>query len=256
LSERVDDELTSDAITADYRILQRKRGHRYSLDDVLTAATAVKARPDARLVLDLGTGVGSVLLMMAWKLPDASLVGIEAQSTSFALLERNLMENGLGVRARAVFGDFREEAVREQAGGPFSLVTGTPPYFPLGTASISPDPQRAHARMELRGGVEAYLEAASALLDHEGIVVICADARAPERVLRGAESVGLHAHACIDAIPRRGKPPLFSVFTLTRMPPRAQVRDEFVAREADGARSAEYVALRGFFGLTQREGRA
>src|SRR5690606_32192890 len=112
-------------ITADYRILQRRRGHRYSLDDVLTAAVACRARPDARRVLDLGTGVGSVLLMEAWKLREASLVGIEAQDVSFALLERNVLENGLSDRARIIHGDFRDESTRREAGGPFPLITGT-----------------------------------------------------------------------------------------------------------------------------------
>jgi tRNA1Val (adenine37-N6)-methyltransferase len=256
LSELIDDELTSDAITGGYRLLQRKRGHRYSLDDVLTAAIACRARPEARRVLDLGAGVGSVLVMLAWKLPEASLVGVEAQQVSFALLERNVAANDLCRRARTVFGDFREDAVRAEAGGPFTLVTGTPPYFPPGTASVSPDPQRAHARVELRGGVEAYLEAAGALLEPDGTFVVCADARAPERVYRGAEVAGLHVHARTDAVPRRGKPPLFSVFTLRRSPPASERRETFVAREAGGERSAEYIALRAFFGLSQREDRA
>ena len=39
-------------------------------------------------------------------------------------------------------------------------MTGTPPYKKLGTATPSPDPQRAHARIELRGGIEDYLATA------------------------------------------------------------------------------------------------
>lgn len=255
MSAQAGSELTSDAITEDYRILQRQRGHRYSLDDVLTAAVACQARPDASRALDLGTGIGSVLLMTAWKLRGADVVGIEAQEISFALLERNVRENGLCERARVIHGDFREEAVRREAGGPFPLVTGTPPYFPAGTASVSPDPQRAHARVELRGGVEAYLAAAGALLEPSGTVVLSADARAGARVERGARTAALHVHARLDAIPRRGRPPLFSVFTLGRAAPSSVRESVFVAREADGTRSAEYVALRAFFGLAQREDR-
>ena len=41
-------ELTHDAITSRYRIWQRKRGHRYSLDDVLTAWEAAQAAPENR----------------------------------------------------------------------------------------------------------------------------------------------------------------------------------------------------------------
>jgi len=44
-----DDPLTDDALTGAYRVWQRKRGHRYSIDDVLTAHEACVARPDASL---------------------------------------------------------------------------------------------------------------------------------------------------------------------------------------------------------------
>jgi tRNA1Val (adenine37-N6)-methyltransferase len=59
-----DDELSCDALTADFRLFQRRRGHRFSLDDLATAWVAARARPDARVVLDLGCGVASVLLMV------------------------------------------------------------------------------------------------------------------------------------------------------------------------------------------------
>jgi len=77
------DELTDDALTRDFRILQRAKGHRYSSDDLATAFVAYHARPSATRVLDLGCGIGSVLLFLAWKLPGASLVCGEAQAISF-----------------------------------------------------------------------------------------------------------------------------------------------------------------------------
>lgn len=249
------DELTSDALTADYRVLQRKRGHRYSLDDVLTAYVACEAEPEAAEVLDLGTGIGSVLMMVAWKRPAARLVGVEAQEGSYALLQENLEANGLAARVRTIHGDFREPEVRAAIGGRFSLVTGTPPYFPPGTASVSPDPQRAYARVELRGGVEAYVETASLFLDDEGTFVVCAGAGAEPRVRGAADRHGLFVHARLDAIPRRGRAPLFSVYTLRRSEPETTREGAFVAREADGTRTAEYVALRAYFGLTQKEDR-
>ena len=84
------EELSDDAIAGTFRVLQRVRGHRYSLDDVATAWEAARARPSAVRVLDLGCGLGSVLLMLAWKLPDARLVGVEAQDISLALARRNV----------------------------------------------------------------------------------------------------------------------------------------------------------------------
>jgi len=35
-------ELTSDALTASYRLIQRRRGHRFSVDDLATARAVVQ----------------------------------------------------------------------------------------------------------------------------------------------------------------------------------------------------------------------
>lgn len=245
-----DDPLSDDAITADFRVYQRVRGHRYSIDDVLTAYVAARRAPHAQRVLDLGSGIGSVAIMLAWTLRDAQLSTIEAQEVSHALQLRNLDRNGLSARVRPVFGDFREASIRSDVGIDFDLVTGTPPYFPVEATLPSPDSQRAHARVELRGGVEAYLEAAAACVREGGVVVVCADAKKPERVLRTSEGLGLSAERELVVSPREGKDALFSVWTLVRgEAEHAFVRETFVARTSEGARSEAQREIRAFFGL-------
>ncbi|HJL20252.1 MAG TPA: methyltransferase, partial [Sandaracinaceae bacterium LLY-WYZ-13_1] len=208
-------ELTDDALAGDWRVWQRRRGHRYSLDDVATAWEAARARPDARSYADLGCGLGSVLLMVAYKLgPDARVAAIEAQAQSVSLARRNLARNGLDARVRLVHGDLRRADLAEALGGSFELVTGTPPYLPPETASPSTDAQRTHARLEMRGGVEAYLAAAAPLLASGGRFVVCCDARRPERALEGGAAAGLAAVRRRDVVPRAGrKGPLFTVWT-------------------------------------------
>ena len=246
------DELTSDAITAGFRLLQRRRGHRFSIDDLATAWEGARARPDATSLLDLGCGVGSVLLMVAWRLPTARVFGVEAQEVSFALARRNVDANGLAARTTLLHGDLRE-VTRAWPHGACELVTGTPPYLPPGTALASPDPQRAAARLELRGGVEDYLAAAARVLAPEGRVVVCADGRAPDRVLRGAAAAGLTPRRRLDVMARAGAPgPLFSVWTCARAgaPPDLAVEvARIVMRDAQGARTEASADMRRFFGL-------
>jgi tRNA1Val (adenine37-N6)-methyltransferase len=281
-------DLTDDALTDRVRVLQRRAGHRYSVDDVATAWLAVRAVGDgARSGLDLGCGIGSVLLMAADRLPQLRAVGIEAQAASFALAERNIERNRLQRRVRAQFGDLRDQALldrvlqAEVAFGcedGFDLITGTPPYLPLGSASVSPDPQRAHARVELRGGVEAYLAAAARTLAPHGCFVMCAQDSLAPRVLAGARMVGLRIVHELAVIPMQDrKARLFSVYCLLRelaaqrgADPAALVlerlhatglepsagaqagsyaRSELVLRDALGARTAAARELRGFFGL-------
>ena len=253
--------LTDDALTGGYRVLQRKQGHRYSIDDVLTAHEACRARPDATHYVDLGCGLGSVLLMVAYKLPGARVVGVEAQDVSFQLAQQNVERNGQVDRITVQRGDLRDllqpeprAALLQALGrgeGP-QLISGTPPYMPVGTSTPSPDEQRRYARVELRGGVEAYLAAIGALLAPGGRGVVCCDARTPERALRGAAEAGLLPLRRLDAIPREGAEALFSVWTCARrqdVPDTACAEDRFVARDRDGQRTPAYRALRAFFDL-------
>lgn len=252
-------ELTDDAITGTFRVYQRRHGHRYSLDDVVTAWEAACAMPGARLCLELGSGVGSVLLMLAYKLSDARFVAVEAQRNSFRLLERNVARNGLDGRVTLIHGDLRKVVQKDmvpEGNEPFELITGTPPYVPPGRATPSPDAQKAYARQEYRGGVEAYVHAAARVLAPTGRVVVCGDARFPERVFESAREVGLTVVRQRDVVPRLGAGALFSVFTLAHAAHHLDpcVREPFwVARDAKGARTPAYHEVRAFFGMKAPE---
>lgn len=268
-------QLTDDALTDRVRVLQRRGGHRYSIDDVVTAWVAVDASgAAAETYLDLGCGLGSVLLMVVDRVPRLQACGLEAQTQSFGLAERNVHRNGLGERVRVLLGDLRApEAIerlqaeaarlRAAAGGAvapdgpgaqvagFDLITGTPPYKPLGSATPSPDPQRAHARVELRGGVEAYLATAGRLLSPAGTCVVCMESAADARVRAGALAAGLSIREVLPVIPMAGrKGRLFSVYTLGRDAAEPRERSPLVLRDAAGARTPAAHALREFFGLS------
>jgi tRNA1Val (adenine37-N6)-methyltransferase len=241
--------LTDDWLTGGLRVWQRAKGHRFSSDDVATAFVAAHEAPSAKRVLDLGCGLGSVLLTLAWKLPEATLVGIEAQAMSFELCRRNVERNDLGARVSIHHGDLREPAMRERLGAGFELVTGTPPYFPPGSAVGADDEQRAYARIEYRGGVEAYVEAARALLAESGSFVMCGDARAEPRVERAAAEAGLALVACSEGIARDGEAPLFSVWTLRHEARGEMRRERLVLRDAGGERTTDADRLRAFCGF-------
>lgn len=253
----LDDGLTDDALTSTFRVWQRRHGHRYSIDDVATAWEAAHARRDARRVADLGTGIGSVALMLAHALPDARIETVEAQDVSFALFARNVSRNALEARVGIRQGDLRDPSLLERLGGArFELVTGTPPYFPVGTASLPPDSQRAHARHELRGGVEDYVAAVARILAPEGVAVLCGDARRPERVTESAKVAGLGVRSIRPLVPRAGKDALFSLFVLVAGEIATEMLAPLVLRNRDGARTASERALRAFFGLASPDDEA
>jgi tRNA1Val (adenine37-N6)-methyltransferase len=238
--------VTEDRLTRDVTIVQRLKGHRFSSDDMITAFVAVRRAPHATRVLDLGCGIGSVLLHVAWSLPDSTLVGIEAQEISFALLAENVRRNQMNDRITIHHGDLRDRSAR--LGGPFELVTGTPPYFPPATALDAMDAQRAYARIEYRGGIDAYVIAGAAALAPGGSLVLCGDARTEERLEAAAREVGLRVVARTSIVASAPKPPLFAVWTLSRGH-EDFVASELVLRDAEGRSTDDAAMLRDFSGF-------
>lgn len=247
--------LTDDLLTRDVRVYQRVGGHRFSSDDMVTAYVAARRRPEAKRICDLGCGLGSVLLHLAWSLPEATLVGVEAQAVSFSLLRRNVERNGFAGRVAISHGDLRDEVIVEglRGHGPFDLVTGTPPYFPPSTALDAEDEQRAYARIEYRGGVEAYVATAARILSDDGVLVLCGDHEAHERVDVAVRSAGLSLEQRLDVFPRVRAPALFSVWTASRVPvamPGAMTVATMTLRDRDGQPSADAARLKAFSGFT------
>ena len=239
-------------LAGDWRILQRLDGQRWSLDDLVTAWCAAEetlAAPPTSL-LDLGCGIGAVLMLLAWRLPRARAVGIEAEAVSVDLARRSLAWNGAADRSAVVHGDLRDPAVLPP-GAAFDLVTGTPPYLRPGTATPSRRTQRGPAHLELRGGIEAYCLAAARWLAPGGRFVTCAATAQLRRVFEAATAAGLHVTRRLEVIPRAGKAALFSVHVMRpgRSTSSPALDPPLVVRDAAGQRTPAFRALRERMGM-------
>jgi tRNA1(Val) A37 N6-methylase TrmN6 len=238
-------------LSGDWRIVQRVGGHRWSLDDLVTAWVAFDEcadSPPERLV-DLGCGIGTVLLLLAWRWPQLRAVGIEAQAPSVALARRSIAWNDAAERVGVRHGDLRDPTVTAGL-RQLPLVTGTPPYFRRDAAIASAESQRAHCRFELAGGVEDYVRAAAAMLAAQGRFVMCAASRQRAPVADAAAGVGLSVVRQLAVIPRAGKAPLFDVHVLARQRAQRERVQTLVGRDADGRRTDAFVAVRRAFGMS------
>jgi tRNA1(Val) A37 N6-methylase TrmN6 len=238
-------------LAGDWRILQQIAGHRWSLDDLVTAWVAARvagARPPARFA-DLGCGIGTVLMLVAWRYPDARGIGVEAQGTSVDLARRSLAWNGAADRCEVRLGDFRDPAIVPEHDA-FDLVTGTPPYLTPGHATASARAQCGPCHFEERGGVEAYCAAAARVLAAGGSFVMCAAALQDERVVAGAAAAGLAIATHLRVIPRAGKAGLFAVYEMChRGEPRPSTKAELVVRDRRGQWTPAFAALRTAMGM-------
>jgi tRNA1Val (adenine37-N6)-methyltransferase len=192
-----------------YRIFQRVNGHRHSIDDATTAWYALQKSPPVKRTLDLGTGIGSVGLAVLWALGEGGhLTCVEAQEISYKLLLENIRGNGLEQQVKTLHTDIRELNLQER----FPLITGSPPYFPVGTGSLPEDSQKAHARFELRGDVGDYARAAKRHITDDGLFVFCFPYQQKNRCIKLVTEVGFKLISILDVVPMKSKPPLFSLY--------------------------------------------
>ena len=236
-------ETTLDRLAGDWKIWQLRRGHRFSSDDLFTAWLAGRECPGTRRVCDLGSGIGSVGLLTLWQLaPAATLVCVEAQELSAELCRRTLATNGLEARVESRIGDLRDPTVvpEERA---FDLVTGSPPYIPLGRGVVSSNPQRAAARMELRGSIHDYARTAARILAPGGAFVVCF-AAADTRGERALAEAGLHLHVRQDVVFRAPEPPLITVLLGRHEAGPCDRRSPVVIRGPTGDWTEAYLAIR------------
>lgn len=243
---------TLDAISGHFRLFQLRDGHRFSTDDILTAWYGTSWCPTARAVLDLGSGIGTVGMICAWRLPGARFVTIEAQNESVALAKKSARYNGLEARYEIREGDFRGEDIL-RAEEKFDLVTGSPPYWPLSDGVQSEHPQKIACRFELRGTVKDYCSTAAKHLAPGGFFA-CVFPHEPAQLARveaGARAAGLIIVRRRPVVFREGDPALVALFGMMRaedLPDwfRSQTwtEPELTIRTRDGKIHPEYSAVK------------
>ena len=117
---------------------------------------------------------------------------------------------------------------------------------------MSPDPQRAGARFELRGDVRDYCAAARDAMAEGARFVFCFPTVQRARAEDACAAARLAVVTSRDVVPRRGVAPLFSLFCCRRAedpgaPP--ALAPPYFVREEDGAQTAEHAATRAAFGM-------
>jgi tRNA1Val (adenine37-N6)-methyltransferase len=189
---------------ASLSLRQPEDGYRFSIDSVLLADFAsARCAPD---VLDLGTGCGVVLLLLARKCPGLSHgVGVEIQQPLFDCARANIAENGLGDRLAAIHGDFRQ--IRpEVPAGRFGLVVSNPPFRRAGEGRQNPDSGRAIARHELAGTLPELFAAAGRALAPKGRFALVALASRTSELFACAAAAGIVPEALRFVHPYADRP--------------------------------------------------
>lgn len=218
-------------------MLQPDSGFRLGTDSVLLAQFLTL--PPAARVMDLGSGCGTLGLLLCARDPSCSVCGLELQPEAHALALQNIRRNGLERRLSTCLGDVRQ--FRELPHAAFDCVISNPPYFPVGSGKVSTD--AALARSEQTLPLETLCRAAAWLLPTGGRFALV---HRPERLCDlfcTLRESGLEPKR-VRFVRHRADRPVCLVLVEARRgaKPALQLEPDFIEFEPDGTESAAYRA--------------
>jgi tRNA1Val (adenine37-N6)-methyltransferase len=162
--------LTTDSLfDARLKILQKKKGYRFSIDAAILAHH-VNLKP-TDVAVDLGTGCGVIPLILALQTPSATIYGIEIQKDLAELASRNVQLNGMEATITIVHRDMKDLKSSVKL-GTFDVVFTNPPYHEVLSGRINPKAERAVARHEIRADLSDVVSVAESLLKPSGRFVV------------------------------------------------------------------------------------
>lgn len=195
-------ETLDDLRPAGLKIIQAKRGYRFSLDPVLLYAFSRVSSGET--VADLGTGSGVVPLLLAARTAAKKIVGVEIQPGLADRARRSILLNELQNKIDILEGDLRElgDRLGPQA---FDVVVANPPFRRPGTGRQAPVTERAAARHELAGGLTDFLRAAAILLRDGGRFYVVFLIERLAELLSGMQQLRLEPKRLRCVHPRSGE---------------------------------------------------
>lgn len=185
---QADDETLDTLFNGRLRILQARKGYRFSLDAVLLADFACD--DSSKKIADLGTGNGVIPMILTFRNPTVSILGVEAQEGLAERARRNVELNNLAQRIKIIHGDVRAIS-RIAVAESFDAAVCNPPYRHPGSGRVSPSAEKKIARHEIMGALKDFLAAGTYLLRHSGRMSLVYPAVRAVDLLAGMRGAGL-----------------------------------------------------------------
>lgn len=219
-------------------VFAQAKNQRLGTDSVLLA-DFVRTRPGRRGI-DLGCASGVIALLLLAQEPSLHMTGLELEPGAAVLARANMEANGFTGRSEIVTGDIRDHRTLFRCGS-FDFVVANPPYFPLGSGALPPDPGRAAARSELACSLDELVRAAAWLLPTGGSLFLV---HRPERLSElcvTLSACAIEPKRLRFVCPRPGSAPILVLVEGRRGGHTGlTIETPLTLYDADGSESAEY----------------
>jgi len=205
-------ETLDDLLYGELKIIQKKKGFRYSVDALLLSDFVLKQIKSSDKVIELGCGNGVVSLILAKRSKAKEILGVEIQNSLVNLAKRNVRLNKLEGKIEILEADIKElpKIFPKES---FDWVISNPPFRKVGTGFLSKNQERAIARYELKIKLEEVLRVSEYLVKPEGKIALIYPLERLLELVDRLERSAFHPGRLKFAFHKKGdlKPILFAI---------------------------------------------
>ncbi len=147
-------------------MIEQKSRQAFNLDTILLS-DFVKVPYKSKVILDVGTGAGPIMLYLSQK-TKAKIIGIEIQEERFLQAEHNIKLNHLESQCSVIHQDIKTVSMKD-----VDMIVTNPPFFKTHeTSNVNDSVEDTIARHEVSLNLEELIESASRLLKYAGYFVM------------------------------------------------------------------------------------
>ena len=157
----IEDETLEDLPSVNCKIIQKKKGFRFTVDSILLV-NFLKLKKNTNL-LDIGTGTGIMPLLLCRKEEINLITAVEIETEIAKMFEKTIEINSLESKIKLINTDIKN--YKEE---PFDMIISNPPYMKLNEGYVSPHDYRAGARHEVNLDLKELLINGKRLLKNGG----------------------------------------------------------------------------------------
>lgn len=234
----LDDQLKGEDETLDtfyhgrIRVLQKKKGYRFSIDAPLLA-DYIQTRETDR-ILELGAGNGIISLLLSIK-PFASLTALEIQASLADLARRNVKLNNCKDRINVVHSDLRVYSGEEK----YDVVFSNPPYIKQNAGHLSVSDEKSVAKHELKCTIFDIMQKTEEFLKMQGVSYFVYPAIREEDFMRAIQETQLKIKNIRYVFPYRDSAPNFFLVSCDFSSPEVQKLRPLILFEREGKYTKE-----------------